>query len=127
MSIHADIAAALDAANVADGAVFPDAADEGVDPPFVVYRRASYDPLMLLSGPSGEANSVFVFECWGMKTETQTAKASALALAAQVKAAIEGASSLATRFLLPHSGEEFEPELLQIMEPVQYSFWHVDD
>ncbi len=82
---------------------------------------------MTLQGPTGEGNSVFVFECWGAKSFTTTAKATALSLARDVRNAIDGANTLPTSFRLPHSGEEFEPELLEIMEPVQYSFWHADD
>ena len=122
MTIHSDIVTAL--AGVASGKVYPDAAPEGVEPPLVLYRRVSYDPLMTLQGYAGLAQSTFLFECWGKPTTLITAKASALALAASVQAAIDASTVLTSRFRVPVTGEEYDVNTMELMEPVQYSFWH---
>jgi len=122
MTIHSDIVTAL--AGVASGQVYPDAAPENVEPPLVIYRRLAYDPLMTLQGYAGQARSTFLFECWGKPTSSITAKASALALAASVQSAIDGAAGLTIKYREPVSGDQYEVETLELMEPVQYSFWH---
>jgi hypothetical protein len=126
MSIHSDIVDALGYTNVANGNVYPDAAPETALPPLVIYRRSVYDPLMTLQGPEGTARSEFVFECWGAKSAVQTAKASALALASEVRNAIESSVDIWSKYELTATGEQFEQETLEMMEPVIYSFWHAD-
>ena len=122
MSIHSDIVTAL--AAIAGGRVYPDAAPENLAPPLVIYRRVGYEPLMTLQGYANLAKSTFVFECWAAPTATVTAKAAALTLAGQVQAAIDAASGLASKWREPVSGDEYDIETLELMEPVQYSFWH---
>ncbi len=121
MSIHADIKIALDgvAAVTAAGEtrVYPDAAPQDAPLPFVIMRQTLNDPQMTLMGYSGITHSVYVFECWA-KT-----KAVALSLAADVVVAIE-ASAIVMKFREPSSGEDYEPLSDQLVEPVQYSFWH---
>lgn len=124
MSIQTDIMTALN--GVANDQVFPDAPPEGVNPPLVLVRRTAYDPVMLLTGPEGTAQSKFLFECWGVKTPTVTAKASAMAMASQVKAALLIAAPTMTMYQEPVDGEQFDPDTLEVMEPLAYSFWHVD-
>jgi len=124
VSIHSDIIEALEYSDVASGNVFPDAAPETAVPPLVIYRRTVYEPIMTLQGPEGTIRSEFVFECWGTKSVSETAKASALALAASVRAAIESSADLWSKYEVPASGEMFEPATLEMMEPVIYSFWH---
>lgn len=134
MSIHSQIKDALE--GVAGNRVYPDAASDKAVPPLVIIRRVLYEPLPLLSGPSGIAKSTFSFDCWGANPvnvgqltpqEIRTAKASALATAAEVRAAITGDSSgspFSTFYFEPVSGEDFEPQTLEVMEPVSASFWH---
>ncbi len=121
MTIHADIVTAL--AAVASGNVFPDAAPENVEPPLVIYRRIAYEPLMTLQGYAGIAMSTFLFECWAKPTTTTTGKAGALALAGQVQAAID-AGTFTSKWREPVSGDQYDIETSELMEPVQYSFWH---
>ncbi len=123
MSIAADIKTALGSLTLAT--YWPNYAPEGTDPPAVISSRDSYDPVMTLQGPEGTAQSIYTFACWGSKTPTITAIASARAIAAEVVAAIE-ASNINLRYRMPVSAEEFAEETLQVMEPVRYSFWHAD-
>lgn len=130
MTIEADIVTAL--SGVADDRVFPNAAPESVPAPLIIMRRIGYDPLMLLTGSAGIAKSTFIFMCWGAKTgdtpETRKgAKKRAMELASDVRAAINGdssGSSFTSFFEEPVDSDDFEPETLEIMEPVSFSFWH---
>lgn len=123
MSIQSDIYTAL--AAVAGGRVFPAGeVPEGVPLPLVTYRRTLHAPIMTLGGYEGTTNSIFVFECWGETTATASAKQSALDVAAAVIAAIEAAAGLVRKYRTDVSGEDYDPETLETMEPVSYSFWH---
>lgn len=121
MTIHADIVTAL--AAVASGKVYPDAAPENVEPPLVIYRRIAYEPLMTLQGYAGQAKSTFLFECWAKPTTATTGKAAALTLAGQVQAAID-AGTFGSKWREDVSGDQYDIETSELMEPVQYSFWH---
>lgn len=125
MSIESDLITAL--ASVASGKVYPEGAvPEDAVPPLVTYRRTLYEPLMAIEGPYGLIHSEFAIECWAAKTATTNAKAASLTLAIAVRAAVEASAALKTanRFEIPSSGDQYEPEILEIMEPVFYSFWH---
>ena len=115
MSIQSDITTAL--AAVASGQVYPDAAPEAVDYPFVVYRRTAFEPIMTLQGPADNARSTFVFESYA------TTLAGALTLADAVIAAIVAAFPGAWREA--GDAETYEPVVDSFMEPVVYSFWHL--
>jgi hypothetical protein len=121
VSIHSEIITAL--ADVASGRVFPDYAKEKTPYPLVVFRRVKYAPIMTLIGPEGTANSEFVFECWGKDTPSETAKAAALALAGELRDAIN-ASDIVNKYEVEVGGDDFDAETLELMEPVQFSFWH---
>lgn len=123
MSIAADLKTALGSLTLAT--YWPNYAPEGTDVPVAIGVCDSYDPIMTLQGPEGTANSIYTVQCWGRKTATTTAKSSALAIAAEVVAAIE-ASNIKLRYRLGVSAEEFAEETLQVMEPIRYSFWHAD-
>ena len=114
MSIQSDITTAL--AAVASGAVYPDAAPQDAEYPFVVYRRTGFEPIMTLAGPATNGRSTFVFEAYA------TTLAGALTLAASVVAAIAAAFPGAYRE--PADGEQYEPVVDAFMEPAVYSFWH---
>jgi hypothetical protein len=116
MTIHADVFTAL--AGVASGQVFPDFAPQGTSGKYVIVRRIANEPLYTLTGYAGASRSSFVFEC------NADSKAEALDLADDVIAAIDAAAGLTNKYREPVSGEDFEPETMQLMEPVQYSFWH---
>lgn len=125
MSIENDIITALSA--VASGKVYPaGAVPEKATAPLVAYRRTLYEVVQAIGGPYGMAHSEFVFECWGAKTSVVGAKSASQTLATALRAAIEASATLtaANRFEIQNSGDKFEPELLEIMEPVFYSFWH---
>ena len=129
MSIESDIITAL--SGVAGGRVYPVGevpenllANTATQKTFVAYRRLSYDPVMTLAGPEGDARSQMLFECWGGKTASTSAKQSALSLAASVRAAINAAAGLTRKYEVQVSGEDFEPETLEVMEPVLFDFWH---
>jgi hypothetical protein len=124
MSIDSDIKTALDSMTLST--LWANYIPDDINPPATTYVRESYDPLMKLDGPAGLAKSIFTFHCWGKKGTGTTAKANAIAIAEEVKAKIEAASSLSTKFRLPVPSEEFAEETLQVMEPVRYSFWHSD-
>lgn len=124
MSIESDIVTALAAFSY----VYPEGeVPEGVDRPLVTYRRTLYDHPQFLQGSGiGLVHSEFTFECWAEKTRTASAKAGSLAIAIAVRAALEASAALtaANRFEIPTPGDQYEPEVLAIMEPVSYSFWH---
>lgn len=123
MSIESDIVTAL--ASIASGRVYPSAPPESAPVlPLVVFKRTAYRPLIKLTGPEGTANSEFTFECWGKQTASVTAKQSALTLASQVRTAIEAAAGLVNKYEIQPDAEKFDPEMLETMEPVSYSFWH---
>jgi hypothetical protein len=116
MSIQSDLKTAL--ASVASGRVYTDAAPQDAVLPFVIFRRLSNEPLMLLNGYSGVTRSSFIFESWA------TTKSAALTTASAVATAIDSAAALNSRFREPISGDDYEPNTDQFVELVQYSFWH---
>lgn len=124
MSIESDIITATE--TVASGRVYPvGEVPEDAPLPLVTYRRSLHEPVMTLGGYEGTTHSVFVFECWGEKTDSASAKQSALTLATALIAAIEAAVPIVNKYREPVQGEDFEPATLEVMEPVQYSMWHV--
>lgn len=123
MSIDTTIVTAL--AAVASGKVYPaTGVPQGTVPPFVVYRRVARRELNTLMGVTGDVNSEYVFECWGKRTASANAKATSEALASDVRAAIEASAALTPKYPIDVSAEEYEPETLELMEPVSYGFWH---
>lgn len=106
--------------------VFPDAVRDGKTlPPLLIYRRTRFEPLNVLSGSAGMSKSTFVIECWAASEPSISAKKSALALAKAVSDAMEADTTLES-VRVPVHGEEFEPETLEIMEPIAYAIWHDD-
>lgn len=123
MSIESDVVTAL--ATVAGGNVFPvGEVAEGTLPPLVAYRCVRRNPIMTLQGYAGITQSIFVFECWGKKTDSKTAKQASLDLAADVVAALDAAVGISNKYREPVAGEEYDADVLELMEPVQYSLWH---
>ena len=120
MSIQSDIVTALSIGSPsisAESRVYPQAAPQDADLPFVVYRRLSQEPIGTIhSAAPAATRSVFVFECYA-KTY-----AAALTLADQVRSAIT--SSALEAYPSASSGEEYIPAVDEFMEPVQYEFWH---
>jgi len=114
MSLQTDIVTAL--AGVASGKVYPQFVPADVDPPFVVYRIVAKDPLQTLDGTVHQRNSTAVFEAYA------DSYAAALALAADVRTAIEG--SALTQYEDTAPGEDYVPAVDEFMEPVFYGFWH---
>lgn len=128
MSIQSEIISAL--AGVAGDRVFPDSTPESVPAPMVVVKRIGFEPLNVLTGTTGLAKSTFLFTCWGSRLDEprkKGAKTIALETAAAVRLAVYGGTSgspFSTFFEEAVSGEDFEPETLEVMEPVSFSFWH---
>ena len=120
MSIQSDIVTAL--AGVASGKVFPQFVNADIDPPFVVYRIASKDPLQTIDGTVHLRNSTAAFECYAENYND------ALTLAGQVRSAIEGSVPLNSGSVVQYEdtapGEEYQPAVDMFMEPVYYGFWH---
>jgi len=114
MSLQTDIITALSA--VASGQVYPQFVPADIEPPFVVYRIASKDPLQTIDGTIHMHNSSVVFECYA------DTYAQALTLAASVRSAITSASF--TEYEDSAPGESYEPQVDLFMEPVYYGFWH---
>jgi hypothetical protein len=114
MSLQSEIVTAL--AAVAGGKLYPQIAEQEATMPFVVYRITGKEPAQRLNGSAGLTRYTVLFESWA---ETYAA---ALALADQVRAAIE-ASSL-TSFEEPASGEDYEPVTDAFVEPVVFGFWY---
>jgi len=114
MSLQSDIVTAL--AAVAGGRVYPQVAEQGAAKPFVVYRILSKDPAQKLGGGAGVTNTSVVFDCWA---ETYAA---AIALAEQVRAALDASSLIS--YEESASGEDYELETDEFVEPVNYGFWH---
>lgn len=122
MSIQSDIVTAL--ANVCGGRVYPSGEIPDDAPlPLVVFRRTTLNRVPTLGGYSGISISDFVFECWGEKSETQSAKAVALATADAVRSAIN-ASAIRDKWDLVLGGEDYDAETLEEMEPVGFGFAH---
>jgi len=115
VSIQSEIITAL--ASVAGARVYPDLAPQDAALPLVIYKRTAYEPLMKLDGYASLTKSTFMFECWA------TTKAGSLTLAGQVQTAIE-ASVIAVKFREPSTGDEYEVQVDQFVEPIAYSFWH---
>lgn len=118
MSIHTDIVTALE--GVVDDRVFVEAAPQDIVLPMVIFLRRNRDPLQTLLGSTGDVNSEFVFECYA-KTKLE-----ALDVADDVRAAIVAAKDtvLPVQYELPVSSEDYEPEVMEYMEPVSFGFWH---
>ena len=121
MSIQADIITAL--AGVVSDRIYPEAAPQDIVLPMVIYVRRNRDPLQTLLGSTGDVNSEFVFECYA-KSKTE-----ALAVADEVRAAIVAARDdspplLPFQYELPTSNEDYEPVVMEWMEPVGFGFWH---
>jgi len=114
MSLQSDIVTAL--TSVASGKVFPQFVPADVDPPFVVYRINSKDPLTTLDGVVHLHNSSVVFECYA------ATYSGALTLASSVRSAIVGSSLQQYEDSAP--GEDYEPQMDIFVEPVYYGFWH---
>ena len=122
MSIKDDVIAAL--AGVApddfgNAKVFPDAAPQDVVLPMVIVKRVEYAPENVLAGTTEVARSKFVFECWA------TTQDEANSIAADVVTAIEAQIAegmVAYRDIA--SGEDYQPETDEYVEPVYFSFWH---
>ena len=114
MSLQTDLVTAL--AAVASGAVYPQFVPADVDPPFVVYRIVSKEPLNTLSGGKVTTNSIVEFDCFA------SSYAAALSLAADVRSAIN--ASALTFYESTSPGEEYEQPIDVFMEPVYYGFWH---
>ncbi len=113
MSVQSDITTALAGLS---GTVYPDAAPQDEEYPFVVYRRIAFEPVMTLQGPADNARSTFVFECYAATLSA------ALTLAEEVRAAVLSAFPGAWRE--PGDGETYEPVVDAFMEPLVFSFWH---
>lgn len=122
MSIESDIVTALSGVQMYPVGEIP----EDAMPPLVAYRRTLRETVNAMEGPYGLVHSEFTFECWGEKTDSVSAKAASLTLAAQVRSQMEASATLKAnyRFEIPTPGDLYEAEVLEIMEPVSYSFHH---
>lgn len=117
--IQGQVITVLKLANVAAGKVFPTFEDvDETTTDYVIVRRPNNEPIMTMLGREGLIHSTFVFECWS------TSKASAMTIAAAVDAAIDADTTLPYSFPESPSGEDFAPEVMQVMEPRQFSIWH---
>lgn len=127
MSIQSDIVAALEGITSLQGSegarVYPEAAPQDTVRPMVIYVRKSREPLMALTGPTGDILSQFVFECYA------DSKLEALTVADDVRDAIvAGPTSspplLSVQYEVEASAEDYLPETMEYMEPVAFAFWH---
>ena len=118
MSIHTDIVTALE--GIVSDNVYIEAAPPEIVLPMVIFVRKNRDPLQTLLGSTGDINSEFVFECYA-KTKLE-----ALDVADDVRAAIVAAmdSVLPVQYELPVSADDYEPIVMEYMEPVSFGFWH---
>ena len=115
MSLQSEIVTAL--SGVASGKVYPQFVNADIDPPFVVYRITSKDPLQTIDGTIHQRNSTAVFECYAENY------ADALTLADGVRTAIVGSSL--TQYEDTSPGEDYDPVIDILMEPVYFGFWHI--
>lgn len=123
MSIQSDIVTAL--ANVCGGRVYPfGEVPEDAALPLVVFRRTTLNRIPVLGGYSGLSISEFIFECWGEKSDTASAKAVALSTADAVRSAIAAATAITSKWDTVISGEDYDAETLEEMEPVGFGFAH---
>ena len=119
MSVHGDLCQVLNDAAVAPGGAHPEFLDQDSQATeYVIVRRVSTDPQMMLGGYSGITHDVFVFECWS------TSKARAIAITDNVVAAVEAQTTYPMRQReQPSANEDFTPDVMEVMEPVQFSIW----
>ena len=101
---------------MASGKVFPQFVNADYDPPFVVYRITSKDPLQTIDGTIHQRNSIAVFECYAENYND------ALTLATSVRQAIVASSLVQYEDTSP--GEDYEPVVDLFMEPVYFGFWY---
>lgn len=120
MSVHDDLCDILDAADVAESGAYSEALPGDVEGgEYVIIRRTLNDPQMTLNGYAGITRDVFVFECWSDD------KARSIAMAAAVAMALDADTSYPMKQReAPGETEDFDPEVMKRMEPVQYSIWH---
>jgi hypothetical protein len=127
VSVHGDICEILNDADVADGDAHPEFLDSDSEATeYVIVRRTNTEPQMTLIGYGGLTRDTFLFECWS------TGKAGAIAIAEAVIAAMDEAAAIGLSdspplYLMqreaPAASEDFTPDVMAIMEPVQYSIW----
>lgn len=111
MSLQSDLITAL--AAVAGGHVYPQAAPQDADFPFVIYKEIASEPLMTFAGYAGSTKTTVVLDCFA------TTKAAALALSGAVQTALD-----ASGFREPQPASDYEAQADVFMESVAYSFWH---
>lgn len=116
MTIETDVVSALTAAGVT--AVYPAAAPQDAEKPFVVYRVAKVQPINTIHGTTVITGSDFVFECWAASA------AAARTSAAAVRAAIDGAGATLTFERIPAPEDGYDQDVDEYVEPVSYRFWH---
>lgn len=120
MSLQSDIVTAL--SSVASGKVFPQFVNADIDPPFVVYKITSKDPLQTIDGTIHQRNSTAAFECYAENYND------ALTLADAVRSAIEGSAPLNDGSVVQYEdtspGEDYIPAVDIFMEPVYFGFWY---
>jgi hypothetical protein len=115
MTIQQQFEALLDGATDAGENVFPINADEGVQPPYVVYHRISADEENVLSGVSGLTNTRMQVDVYA-RTYGQ-----AVAIAAQIDALM---ASWAVQNVGLIAQDLYEAEVKLFRISADYSIWH---
>lgn len=120
MNIHGAVVDVLKLANVAAGKVFPtfdDVDDQSTE--YVIVTRSTYEPIGTLIAQTGMIRSVMVMQCWARQ------KARAMEIAKDAANAMEADNTLPIKVQeQPADSEDFTPDVMELMEPVQYSIWH---
>lgn len=98
--------------------VYPEAAPQDAQRPFVVFRKVAADPLMTLQGYSGQTHYIFAFESWA------ATYLGAMQQADLIRVAIEASLALQPLYRQPTEPDGYEPAVDEFVETVLYSFWH---
>jgi len=114
MSIETDVVAVLTAGTPPSWEVYPQAAPQDAEKPFVIYRVAT-EPVTTIHGTVVINRHTFTFECWGA-----TASAARTA-AAELRALIDASSLTKQRTTAPDN--DYNAETDEYVEPVVYDFW----
>lgn len=123
MTLHGDICAVLNDAHIAVGGAHPQFLPAGsTATEYIVVRRPSQEPLPLLQGYAGGKSTV-VLEFWSLSKARAGEMADAGCNA--IDAAAATVPSLKTAGREPFGGEDFEPEVMALVEIRQYGIWQL--
>lgn len=118
MTIENDVWTAL--SGVASGKRYPEFVAADIARPYVIIRRLNYAPLTTLNRSEQIILSTFILECHADSKEA----ANALAVSAMAAIMASSTATLKQAFEEDVSGEDYQPETMELMTPRQFGVWH---